>query len=258
MNKLAFTVFVFIQSSLAFAVIEDGHWHAGIGDPTTLGWVIVAAYFLASARCIYKAIISKKFGGNYHFWIYLAVFLLLLGINKQLDLQSWFTQVMKDAAQNQGWYAHKKPLQFVFIAFLGAGMLITLIGLRLYLANAWRNYKLTWVGIVLLCTFVLMRAASFNHIDTIINYQVLGTRLNVILEISAILLIVLGTFFNKKYSNLLNADTISVKDYVNIAAEGDIVKCPQCGTQPLAKTIDGRVFKCRSCNFNYSVRLVDN
>ena len=30
--------------------------------------------------------------------------MLLLGINKQLDLQSLFTEVMRDMAHAQGWY----------------------------------------------------------------------------------------------------------------------------------------------------------
>ena len=143
-----------------------------------------------------------------------------------------------------------------FIVLLGFGMLIALISFRLFLANTWRNYKLTWVGIVFLCTFILIRAASFHHVDLLINYEILGLRLNVLMEIGAILLIIIGTYFNKKPSNLLLADTISVPDYIEIKKEGDIVRCPQCGTQPLSKTRADRLFKCRSCGFKYTVRVI--
>jgi len=186
------------RSHFAFSATEDGHWHAGIGDPTVFGWITVLAYLIASLLYFFKAISLKKFGVNYQFWFYFAVFLLLLGINKQLDLQSWFTQTIKGSVQAHGWYAHRRQLQVAFIVFLSFGMLIALIMLRLFLENSWRKYKLTWVGIVLLCTFILMRAASFHHFDIFINHDILGFKINVLLEIGAISLIILGAFFNKK------------------------------------------------------------
>ena len=257
MKKLIFTLCLSFQIPLVSAATEDGRWHAGIGDATVFGWITVAFYLLAVVSCIIKANTSKKFGGNYLFWFYLALFLLILGINKQLDLQIWFTEALKDAAQNHDWYEHRRSVQVAFIVALGFGMLMTLIALRLFLANTWRNYKLVWVGIILLCTFVLIRAASFHHVDILINTEVLGLRLNVLLEIGAIILIILGTYFNRKQVNSLLADTVSVRDYVQIEKEGGTAKCPQCGTQPLSKTYDDRLFKCRSCRFKYTVRVMD-
>ena len=247
----------FSYSPFVSAASENGRWHAGIGDATVFGWLTVAVYLLAVLRCVFKAYASKKFGGNYHFWIYLAAFLLLLGLNKQLDLQSWFTEALKDSAQAHGWYEQRRPVQVAFIVALGLGMLLALISFRLFLANTWRHYTFTWVGIILLCTFILMRAASFHHVDLLINYEISGLRVNVLMEIGAILLIIVGTYFNRKPANLLFADTVSVRDYVEIQNEGDIVRCPQCGTQPLSKTLDDRLFKCRSCGFKYTVRVTN-
>lgn len=257
MKKLFFTLGLAFQSPLILAATEDGRWHAGIGDATVFGWITVAFYLLAVVRCIIKVNASKKFGGNYLFWHYLAIFLLVLGVNKQLDLQSWFTESLKDAAQNHNWYENRRSVQVGFIVALGIGMLMTLIAFRLFLANTWRNYKLAWIGVILLCTFILIRAASFHHVDILINKEVLGLKLNVILEIGAIILIILGTYFNGKQVNSLLADTVSVRDYVQIEKEGDIVRCPQCGTQPLSKTCDDRLFKCRSCGFKYTVRVMN-
>lgn len=255
MSKLILSLCILIQSPLALAASENGRWHAGIGDATVFGWITVAFYLLAVARCVAKANSSKKFGGNYQFWLYLAIFLLFLGINKQLDLQSWFTETLKDSAQAHGWYEHRRPVQIAFIVVLGFGMLFALITSRLFLANTWRNYKLTWVGVIFLCAFILMRAASFHHVDLLINHEILGLKLNVIIEIGAIFLIIVGTYFNKNQVNPLIADTISVHDYVEIENEGDTVRCPQCGTQPLSKARDYRLFKCRSCGFKYTARV---
>lgn len=258
MNKLSLTLFLLLQSPLVFAATENGRWHAGIGDASIFGWITVAVYLLATFRCVVKAKDSKKFGGNYQFWLYLAAFLLLLGINKQLDLQSWLTEFVKDSAQAHGWYERRRPVQIFFIALLGLGLVVALLSLRLFLANSWRHNKLTWVGIVLLGTFIVMRAASFHHFDVLINRPILGININVIFEIGAILLIILGTFFNKRSASLLSINTFPMNGYAEIINEGDDVQCPQCGVQPLAKTIDGRLFKCRGCGNKFIVRVLNS
>ena len=197
MLKPLLYLLILFQSSFAVAMTKKGIWHAGIGDPTVLGWVTVIAYCLATLRCTLKAFSYDKNEGNYRFWVYLAVFLLFLAINKQLDLQSWFTQAMRTVAHAQGWYENRKSLQLLFIIFLGAGMLLALLSIRFYLAQSWHNYPLTWIGIVLLSTFILMRAASFSHIDRMIHYPIFGIRLNGVMEIGSIALIIFGSYFNK-------------------------------------------------------------
>ena len=48
-------------------------------------------------------------------WNALAVGLLLLGINKQLDLQTALTELGKILAARQGWYEHRQRVQIDFI-----------------------------------------------------------------------------------------------------------------------------------------------
>lgn len=232
-------------------------WLISIGDPTMIGWVTVFVYFAAAIRCGFKATASKKFGGNYQFWLYLGAFLLFLGINKQLDLQTLFEQTMKELAQTHGLYEYKSILQKIFIALLGLAMLTVLISFRLYLVNTWRNYQLTWIGMILLCVFILMRAAAFNRLDFLAQQNIFGFKINEVLEILAISLIILGTFLHTKKTGLEQTDTVTIRDYVEIIDEHTIVQCPQCGIQPLAKIVDGRMFKCRSCGFKYMVVIAN-
>lgn len=257
MNKLFFALFLLFYQQIAFCAIVDGRWHAGIGDPTIFGWLTVLVYLVAVKRCFTKAKDSKLFGGNYQFWLYLAAFLFLLGINKQLDLQSWFTELMRDRAKIYGWYQNRRPIQIAFLLLMGIGMLVTLVSLRLFLANSWRRYKVTWVGIVLLCAFILIRAASFHHFDLFIGHQFLGLAVNVLLENGALLLIILGTYLAKKFVNPLTANTGTLHDFVEIAGKDGDARCPQCGIQPLSKPKDGRLFKCRSCGHKYLVRVIN-
>jgi predicted RNA-binding Zn-ribbon protein involved in translation (DUF1610 family) len=258
MNKLYITPALLLQSNLVFAAVEDGRWHAGIGDPTFFGWLTVLAYFAAVYCCIKQVGIVKKQGGEARFWVMLAVVLFLLGVNKQLDLQSWFTQSMRDMAHAHGWYQYRRTVQFAFIATLGVGMLLLLISLRLFLANSWRHFKVVWVGIALLCGFIVMRAASFHHFDILISTNILGIRLNVWVELTSILLIIVGTVYHKKFINSLQAHGDIVNDYVEIAHDGDDVRCPSCGLQPKSAGIDGRTFKCRACGFKYTVNVINS
>lgn len=224
-----------------------------VGDPTIIGWATVLIYFAAVARCLIKASASKKFGGNYQFWLNLATLLLFLSVNKQLDLQTWFEQTMKALAEEHGWYAQRALLQKIFIMLLGLGMLAILISFRLYLANTWRNYRLTLLGLMLLCLFILIRAASFNRLDFLIDQDIMGLKISEMLEISAISLIILGTFLHKKQIGFVKTDALTVKDYVEIEHENSILQCPQCGIQPLSKAVNGRLYKCRSCGFKYTL-----
>ena len=256
MRKLFLALILLSHNHLAFSATIDGRWQLGIGDPTIFGWLTVVVYLAAVVRCFVKSKESKFFGGNYQFWLYLAVFLFFLGINKQLDLQSWLTETLRDRAHAYGWYQYRKPLQIAFIVTLGVAMTLTLLSMRIFLANSWRRYKLTWVGIILLCSFILMRAASFHHFDIFIGHQILGLTVNVLLENGALALIILGTYLNKKFVSPLSADTINLYDFIEIANDGDDARCPNCGSQPLSKPKDGRLFKCRKCGYKYSVRVI--
>ena len=44
-----------VARSCSVAVIEDGHWKPGIGDPNVMGWITLAAYVVAGALCIRAA-----------------------------------------------------------------------------------------------------------------------------------------------------------------------------------------------------------
>src|SRR3569833_3825399 len=90
---------------------DADHWRPGIGDPTVVGWVTVIAYAVAAVLCLQSALRIlhvKDAGPRVVFWSVLAVIMLLLGINKQLDLQTWFTLEGKKLALSEGWYNHRR------------------------------------------------------------------------------------------------------------------------------------------------------
>jgi hypothetical protein len=165
--------------------IDDGRWHPGIGDPTLIGWFTVLAYGLAALLCYGS---GKRFANTPkgRFWWGLALVMLALGINKQLDLQSWFTELGRDLALQYGWYGQRRLVQILFIATL----LVSAILAWLFLLKQWSNWdkysRNATYGLVLLIVFVIARATSFHHVDILLGLNLGGLSINGILELSGI------------------------------------------------------------------------
>jgi hypothetical protein len=169
------------------AIDADGRWVAGIGDPSPVGWITVAAYAVAALLAARNVSAARRCGAPTGFWIALTVLMLLLGINKQLDLQTWFGETGRDLARSQGWYEQRRAVQAAFIVLLGAGVLAALAAARVRLARLWPQYRGAFVGIVVLATFIVIRAASFHHIDEFLGFDVGGTYLGRALEIVGVI-----------------------------------------------------------------------
>ena len=55
-----------------------------------------------------------------------------------------------------------------------------------------RRFRLAFIGLFFLLTFVVIRAASFHHFDAMLGYEILGARMNWVLELTGIYLIVVA------------------------------------------------------------------
>jgi hypothetical protein len=173
--------------SWLFAVVEDGQWRPGIGDPTVVGWVTVFAYLAAAFMCWRTGAAEKKLSARSPwFWRVFAVLLLLLGINKQLDLQSLITVVGRKMAAEQGWYEERKKYQAAFIACVAIVGLLSVIGLGWMVRKSLRRLGLALAGGVFLVAFVVIRASSFHKVDQLLKMNFAGLRGNWILELGGI------------------------------------------------------------------------
>jgi hypothetical protein len=216
-----------VQLSSFLVTGADGRWHPGIGDPGVVGWLTVVAYFAAAALA-YRALrlhragarASSRAGGSHEqrasaraatpraaldegvlvrFWGLVLFSMLLLGVNKQLDLQTWFTEIGRDLAHEQGWYEVRRPLQVAFIA------LIALVGggATVFLAFTMRHVLSRVVGALFglgaLVTFVIVRAASFHHVDVLLGRG--RIRLNWVLELGGIALIAISAFRQQSHQS---------------------------------------------------------
>lgn len=172
----------------------DGRWQLGIGDPSPLGWFTAFAYAATALMCLIRFLRNRSqrdcegiaSASERRFWFGLFVGLLLLGINKQLDLQTALTQVGRDLALQQGWYDQRRAVQFWFVVVIGLSGVISLGVLVGMLRGAVRRHFLAVIGLVFLFCFVVVRAASFHHIDEYLHLQTLGLPMNAVLELGGI------------------------------------------------------------------------
>lgn len=178
--------------------MTEFNWTPGIGDPTPMGWLTVALY-LGTAVAAWRVARRLRAAGaatqsEAFVWAAIAVLFLLLGINKQLDLQSAVTELGRVLAYAQGWYGQRYTIQVAFVAAVGSACLVAATVLLVLLRGAPAPAWLALFGTVVVMLFVTIRAASFHHIDRLIGTAVLGLRWNWILEIGGILIVLVATW----------------------------------------------------------------
>jgi MFS family permease len=179
------------------AELVDGQWRPGIGDPTVVGWLTVVAYLVAAVCCGRAAWREPTPGGRRRsrpaiFWLSLSAMMVLLGLNKQLDLQSFFTFVGRRVLTTNGWYQGRRHLQAIFIGGIAAACLV-LLGISLWFARrSLRHRWLALIGMASVMGFVVIRAASFHHVDALLASRLGGMKWNWIIELGGVLIVAVG------------------------------------------------------------------
>jgi hypothetical protein len=169
-----------------------GSWSPGIGDPTVAGW---ATTFLHLATVVQTWRVMRRIDPvsfEWTVWRLLLVCMFALGINKQLDLQTAFTEVGWILAHKQGWYDDRQEVQKMFIAGLCGAAAAGCVAIAVAAYHMPPSTRLALCGIVFLTTFVLVRASSFHHVDILLNTRTIGLKVNWILENGGILLVTLA------------------------------------------------------------------
>jgi hypothetical protein len=162
-------------------------WSALVHDPGPLAWIVVAAY--AAGALLAFAAASRARARERSFWLATAVVLVLLGINKQLDLQTDLTQAGRFLARSEGWYRSRKIAQGVFILAIAVGAAACGALLWGWLRDAASSVKAAALGVVVLLAFIFVRAASFHHIDYWIAINIAGMRSGWWLELLGVAII---------------------------------------------------------------------
>lgn len=152
-------------------------WQLTVGDPSLLGWLTFTAYALAALLCWRaqragargaglagaaagdEAARSRLLG---RWWLGLAALMLLLGLNKQADLQTLLTEFGKEVAQAQGWYASRARVQAAFVALLALALAGIGLALVLALRSVLARIVPALLGVASIFAFVALRALALH------------------------------------------------------------------------------------------------
>lgn len=157
----------------------------------TLPWLAVAGYLVGAFLCFRQSgtVATRR---ERLFWLFAGLVMLALGINKQLDLQTALTAWGRQLARDGGWYADRRAFQRNFIIAAVSGMAALGAGVAWFVRGLGSSVFITLGGLAMLGVFVLVRAASFNHIDVALRAPVFGLKLHVVLELVGIAVVIFG------------------------------------------------------------------
>ncbi|SMF13706.1 hypothetical protein SAMN02745866_00863 [Alteromonadaceae bacterium Bs31] len=175
------------------------NWSPGINDPTLVGWLTVALYCIAawSSWRIYfqcERIFIIHIHQQKRFWLGVSCSMVLLALNKQLDLQTLLTKTGRLLAREQGWYRDRDSVQILFLIFLAASCVSLLAYLFYYFRRILITNFAALAGLTLLIFFIMARAVSFHYADTLFRSQLLGLKLYQFIEIAGIFCVWLNAY----------------------------------------------------------------
>lgn len=153
----------------------------------------MAAYVIAAGAAAMAFLGTPRRSNARKVWIAITTGMVLLAINKQLDLQSLVTDIFRTFSKMYGWYDQRRGVQAIFIVMIVACSAIGATILVINVRQSFDRYGLLLAGAFLLIAFVIIRAASFHHIDQILKVQIERVMLNWFLELSGIGLIVIAS-----------------------------------------------------------------
>jgi len=164
-------------------------WLPAFGDPSVFGWAMVGVYAGAFALCV--AMVRRDTGARV-FWVFLAVLMGFLAVNKQLDFQSLATAAAHCIAKMQGWYGRRHLFR------LGVMIVLALVGLAVAVAMLWsvrqrlRHHWPALAGLAAVLAFVVIRAAASRTFEAAIGAHLNHPLFNHALEFTGPALIALN------------------------------------------------------------------
>lgn len=162
-------------------------------DSGPAAWIIVAGYVVAAISCGLAAHCARACPQG-KFWTATALLVAALGVNKQLDLQTWLTFLGRRLAQSDGWYAERRAVEGAFlIIFAGLSVVLAAWFLRSARPN-FRGRAATISGLAALGGYAILRAATFYHVDSQPDLIIATLPVRDVLEFSGTILVAIGAW----------------------------------------------------------------
>jgi hypothetical protein len=176
-----------------------------VGDPSLKGWatffIYLGAAWLALRNALGSAALAETGGrrialarSRRRFWQVLAALLVLLGLTRQLDLQTLAADAVRALLRIDDVYGERNGLQVALIVAIGgfgtAGLLIALVTFR----KASAPLLVALLAAASLVIFTVIRTISIHDIDRLLAREALPyTQVNNLIELGLLGLIALAS-----------------------------------------------------------------
>jgi hypothetical protein len=179
-------------------------WTIGLHDQGWAPWAVVLAYLIAAACCVWAWRVERRLlldarstalerrGLAPRLWLVSATLLVMLAVNKELDLHVLLTDLGRRLSRTAGWYDRRRAVQLAFAICLAAGAAGGLVMTAHRLRNALARYTLAFAGMWLLALFIGLRVISFHHVDAWFGRRLHGVKLHWLIELVSIVMILAG------------------------------------------------------------------
>ena len=174
-------------------------WRRELGDGDVLGWATTVAYLIAAALCARTAMAARRLRREETgpdapgAWGLLAAGLLLLGLNKQLDLQIIVRELGIAFIQFLGMNEHRRWFGRLFVLLMGLFLLRVMATAARRVRGHTRGHRLLLTGLALLACFAVVRAGSY--VPGLKQFNVrFYTALHLVFELGGIVILGLGAF----------------------------------------------------------------
>lgn len=139
-------------------------WLSKSGDHTFWSWVITFMYILVIIMSIYYTGKIRGEKEKHFFWVCISVFILAMGINKQLDFQILLTMIGKSIA----WDLNILDFSRLIWKTLAVGIFVSVVISGIFILyksrKILRSEKLSLGGVTIMLLFTLIRVGSISHI----------------------------------------------------------------------------------------------
>lgn len=168
-------------------------WRVRLGDPDQLGLLLTAGYVLATLAMLAVVVshaATLSLPRERLLWVMATLAVLLLALNKQLDLQLFMARIGRCVAETEGSYLERFGLQRTFALWFLAVTALSLAVLAYGCRGALRGNLPLLLGLGLMAAFLMLRVSRSQHLDQLFRGGVNSTRLHRMIEASGLVVLV--------------------------------------------------------------------
>jgi hypothetical protein len=98
--------------------------------------------------------------------------------------------VGRQLANAQDWYDLRRVVQFSFILVLSAASIAAFLWVAIFFRDLHRRFAFAFCGLFFVLSYMIIRAATFHHIDEVIQYDLHGIKMKWVIELAGIYMII--------------------------------------------------------------------